>query len=104
MSVSPQRFAQVTTRAQRRQIEGQIINARSHRSDDHHHFAGVNADAGSVAWRTALYRMAVDVGIFLGPLFSGFLLGHSLLGAVGVVVAATLAALGLGLLLHYRAG
>ncbi len=63
-----------------------------------------DAEAGSVAWRTALYRVAVDAGIFLGPVFSGFLLGHSLLGAVGTFVAATLAALGIALLLRYRAG
>ena len=63
-----------------------------------------DAEAGSVAWRTALYRVAVDAGIFLGPVFSGFLLGHSLLGAVGAFVSAILAALGIGLLLRYRTG
>jgi MFS family permease len=64
----------------------------------------VNQDAepSSVAWRTALYRVAVDAGIFLGPVLSGFLLGHSLLGAVGVFVAASLAILGMALLLFPR--
>jgi predicted MFS family arabinose efflux permease len=60
------------------------------------------ADPGSVAWRTALYRVAVDFGIFLGPVLSGFLLGRSLLGAVGVGVAAMLSALGIALLLWRR--
>ncbi len=59
-----------------------------------------DAEAGSVAWRTALYRVAVDAGIFLGPLLSGLLIGYSLLGAVGVLVAATLATLGIALLLR----
>ena len=61
----------------------------------------VNQDAepGSVAWRTAQYRVAVDAGIFLGPVLSGFLLGHSLLGAVGGGVAAMLSVLGVALLL-----
>ena len=64
----------------------------------------VNQDAepGSVAWRTALYRVAVDAGIFLGPVFSGFLLGHSLLGMVGAFITAILALLGIALLLHSR--
>jgi hypothetical protein len=64
----------------------------------------VNQDAelGSVAWRTALYRLAVDAGIFLGPVFSGFLLGRSLLGAVGALIAASLALLGIALLRHSR--
>lgn len=61
-----------------------------------------DAAAGSVAWRTALYRVAVDAGIFLGPVFSGFLLGHALLGAVGIFVAALLAILGIAMLLRYR--
>jgi len=60
------------------------------------------AEPGSVAWRTALYRVAVDFGIFLGPVLSGFLLGRSLLGAVGVGVAAMLSALGIALLLWRR--
>jgi MFS family permease len=64
----------------------------------------VNQDAepGSVAWRTALYRVAVDAGIFLGPVVSGFLLGHSLLGTVGVAITAMLSALGIALLLWRR--
>jgi predicted MFS family arabinose efflux permease len=64
----------------------------------------VNQDAepGSVAWRTALYRVAVDSGIFLGPIVGGFLLGRSLLGSLGVFIAAMLSALGIGLLLWRR--
>jgi MFS family permease len=61
-----------------------------------------DAEAGSVAWRTALYRVAVDAGIFLGPVFSGFLLGHSLFGTAGAFITATLALLGIALLLHSR--
>jgi MFS family permease len=64
----------------------------------------VNQDAepGSVAWRTALYRVAVDAGIFLGPVVSGFLLGHSLFGTVGVFITTALALLGMALLVHAR--
>lgn len=57
------------------------------------------AEPGRVAWRTAQYRVAVDAGIFLGPVLSGFLLGHSLLGAVGVGVTVMLSVLGIALLL-----
>jgi MFS family permease len=50
-----------------------------------------------VAWRTALYRLAVDGGIFLGPLLGGVLAPH-LAGPVPAVLAVLLPALGLALL------
>ena len=46
-----------------------------------------------MAWRTALYRVGVDGGIFLGPVLGG-LVANRHLG----VVAAALAVLGIGLL------
>lgn len=58
--------------------------------------------SSSVAWRTALYRVAVDSGVFLGPVLSGFLLGYSLLWIVGLSIAGLLCVLGLALLV--RAG
>jgi MFS family permease len=54
----------------------------------------------SIAWRTALYRVAVDAGVFLGPVISGLLLGHSLLWVVGLAITALLAVLALLLLRH----
>jgi MFS family permease len=58
------------------------------------------AEPGSIAWRTALYRLAVDAGIFLGPLLGGFLLSRSLLGIGSAVVVALLTILGLRFLLR----
>jgi MFS family permease len=60
----------------------------------------VNAEAepGSVAWRTALYRAAVDAGIFVGPVLGGVLLSYSLLGPFCAAVALALASLGVVLL------
>jgi MFS family permease len=56
----------------------------------------------SIAWRTALYRVAVDTGVFLGPVISGLLLGHSLLWVVGLAITALLAVLALLLLRQGR--
>jgi MFS family permease len=46
-----------------------------------------------VAWRTALYRVGVDAGMFLGPFLSG-LAGADRLGAVSTVLGAVLAGVG----------
>jgi hypothetical protein len=54
------------------------------------------APAG-IAWRTALYRVGVDGGIFLGPFLSG-LIGRAHLGALPAMAAVVLAAIGLTLL------
>lgn len=60
----------------------------------------VNAEAepGSVAWRTALYRAAVDAGIFVGPVLGGVLLSYSLLGPFCAAIALALTSFGLALL------
>ncbi len=46
-----------------------------------------------VAWRTALYRVGVDAGMFLGPFLSGFA-GVDHLGTVAVGLGAALALVG----------
>jgi MFS family permease len=51
-----------------------------------------------VAWRTALYRVSVDGGMFAGPFLSGILAAGVLPGVMLVV----LAGLGLALLAHAR--
>lgn len=56
-----------------------------------------DAPAGSVAWRTALYRVAVDAGVFLGPVLSGLLLDAGLLWVLGLTVALALLAIGAAL-------
>ena len=54
-----------------------------------------------VAWRTALYRVGVDAGMFLGPFLSGFAgVGH--LGTVAVSLGAALAVVGAVFLLISR--
>jgi len=54
-----------------------------------------------VAWRTALYRVGVDAGMFLGPFLSGFAgVGH--LGTVAVSLGSALALIGAVLLLISR--
>jgi MFS family permease len=55
-----------------------------------------------VAWRTALYRVGVDGGLFLGPFVSG-LIGAARLGALAVTLAAALAIVGAVLLVLSRA-
>ena len=55
----------------------------------------LNRDGSSrlVAWRTALYRVGVDAGVFLGPLVAGLLADHALLWVMSVgIIAALLAA------------
>jgi MFS family permease len=55
-----------------------------------------------VAWRTALYRVGVDGGLFLGPFVSG-LIGAARLGALAATLAAALALVGAVLLVLTRA-
>jgi MFS family permease len=52
-----------------------------------------------VAWRTALYRVAADAGLFLGPFLSGLLAGHQL-GLLPAIVTSVLVVLGVRLLRH----
>jgi predicted MFS family arabinose efflux permease len=54
-----------------------------------------------VAWRTALYRVGVDAGMFLGPFLSG-LAGVGHLGTVAVTLGGVLAVVGAVLLLIAR--
>lgn len=54
-----------------------------------------------VAWRTALYRVGVDAGMFLGPFLSG-LAGAGHLGTVAVTLGGALAVVGIVLLLIAR--
>src|SRR5262249_12487053 len=49
--------------------------------------------AGRIGWRTAVYRVGVDGGIFLGPFLSGFLSSHAA-GALPALCAAALLAIG----------
>ena len=56
-----------------------------------------------VGWRTALYRVGVDAGMFLGPFLSG-LAGAEALGSVAVTLGAALAVVGILLLVLVRAG
>lgn len=51
----------------------------------------------SVAWRTALYRVGVDAGVFLGPVLSGFLAQNSALWIISVVTSLLLVGLSLAL-------
>jgi len=51
----------------------------------------------SVAWRTALYRVGVDAGVFLGPVLSGFLAQNSALWIISVVTSALLVGLSFAL-------
>jgi MFS family permease len=48
-------------------------------------------DPARIAWRTGLYRVCVDGGLFLGP-FAGGLLGASHVGVLPVVMGAVLIA------------
>jgi MFS family permease len=49
-----------------------------------------DGSAHRVAWRTALYRVGVDAGVFLGPVLSGLLAERSVLWIVGVATAGAL--------------
>jgi MFS family permease len=52
-----------------------------------------------VAWRTALYRVSVDGGMFAGPFVSG-LLGAGHVGVLPGLMVVVMAAVGVALLLH----
>jgi predicted MFS family arabinose efflux permease len=54
-----------------------------------------------IALRTALYRVAVDGGLFLGPFLSGFI-GRAHLGILPSLTAAALVVIGLALLTTVR--
>ena len=54
--------------------------------------------AHRVAWRTALYRVGVDAGIFLGPVVSGLLAERAVLWLVGVLTSAGLVVASVALL------
>jgi hypothetical protein len=53
--------------------------------------------AGQIAWRTALYRVSVDGGMFLGPVLSGLLTAQHA-GVLPGVLLVVLAIVGLALL------
>ena len=57
-----------------------------------------DGSARLVAWRTALYRVGVDAGVFLGPVLSGLLAERALLWVTSVATSAALAAVSLALL------
>jgi MFS family permease len=54
--------------------------------------------ARSVAWRTALYRVGVDAGVFLGPVASGWLADRGALWAITAATSAGLVAVAIALL------
>ncbi|HET9024865.1 MAG TPA: MFS transporter [Burkholderiaceae bacterium] len=60
----------------------------------------LNRDGSShrVAWRTALYRVGVDAGVFLGPVVSGLLAQHAVLWIVGVATSGALVVVSAALL------
>lgn len=64
----------------------------------------INRDSppSRVAWRTALYRVGVDSGVFLGPVLSGVLAERGVLWLVGCSCAGLLVLLGIGLLIEDR--
>jgi MFS family permease len=64
----------------------------------------INRDSppSRVAWRTALYRVGVDSGVFLGPVLSGVLAERGMLWLVGSTCAGLLLLLGVGLLYEDR--
>lgn len=55
--------------------------------------------AERIGWLTALYRVSVDAGMFLGPFVSG-VLGLARAGILPVLFAAAMAVIALGLLRH----
>jgi MFS family permease len=62
----------------------------------------INRDSppSRVAWRTALYRVGVDAGVFLGPVLSGVLAERGVLWLVGSTCSGLLLLLGIGLLIE----
>lgn len=61
-----------------------------------------DGSARLVAWRTALYRVGVDAGVFLGPVLSGLLAEHALLWAISVATSGALVAVSVALLRRPR--
>jgi MFS transporter, DHA1 family, multidrug resistance protein len=57
-----------------------------------------DGSARRVAWRTALYRVGVDAGVFLGPVLSGLLAEHAMLWVAGAATCAALIAVSVALL------
>jgi YNFM family putative membrane transporter len=57
-----------------------------------------DGSAQRVAWRTALYRVGVDAGVFLGPVLSGLLAARSALWIVGVATSGALVAVSVALM------
>jgi MFS family permease len=57
-----------------------------------------DGSARRVAWRTALYRVGVDAGVFLGPVLSGLLAEHAMLWVAGATTCAALVAVSIALL------
>jgi MFS family permease len=55
--------------------------------------------AERIGWLTALYRVSVDAGMFLGPFLSG-LLGFARAWILPLLFAAAMCAIALGLLQH----
>lgn len=64
----------------------------------------INRDSppSQVAWRTALYRVGVGSGVFLGPVLSGVLAERGMLWLVGSTCATLLMLPGNGLLIEDR--
>ena len=57
-----------------------------------------DGSAQRVAWRTALYRVGVDAGVFLGPVLSGLLAARSMLWIIGAATSAALVLVSMALL------
>jgi YNFM family putative membrane transporter len=54
----------------------------------------------SAAWRTALYRVGVDAGVFLGPVLSGLLAEHGVLWTLTAATSAGLVVVAVALMRH----
>ena len=57
-----------------------------------------DGSARIVAWRTALYRVGMDAGVFLGPVLSGLLAQNAMVWVIGVATSAALVAVSIALL------
>ena len=62
-----------------------------------------DGSARRVAWRTALYRVGVDAGVFLGPVLSGLLAEYASLWVISAATSAALVATSVALLRHRHA-
>ena len=63
---------------------------------------GRPASPRAAAWRTALYRVCIDIGVFFGPLISGVLAQRGHLWLMGAFCALGLLALSVALFRHAR--